>query len=81
MSLTVPLFRMYAEQAGNIKQDDLLMLLAIATNPHIKSEKQGRLWDMLKRRPKEKPRKEMSEEMKQEARAVLERMKGKPHGI
>ena len=77
MSLTVPLFRMYAEQAGNIKQDNLLMDLAIATNPHIKAEKQGGLWDKLKRRPKGGTRREMSDEKKQEARAVLDRVRGK----
>ena len=76
MALTVPLFQMYAEQAGNIQQDDYLMCLAISTNPHIESGKQGQLWDGLKRRPKAAPRKEMSEEKKREAKEVMRKVRG-----
>ena len=81
MSLTVPLFRMYAEQAENIKRDDLRMHLAIATNPHIEGKKQGHLWDMLKLKRKGKPRKGMSDEMKKEAKRVEVMARGISNGL
>jgi len=72
-------FRSYLEQMNEIRQDEWLMDLNIATNPHRTSETQGKLWDRLQ--PPKPPSKEMSDERKREARAVADRMKARRDGV
>jgi len=45
-------FRMYLEQMNEIRRDEWLMSLNIATNPHLKAEEQRKLWQKLKPPPK-----------------------------
>ena len=51
LSLTVPLVSMYLRELGAIRQDENLMRLAIATNPHIEGKKQKDLWNSLQKKP------------------------------
>lgn len=79
MSLTVPLVSMYLRELGAIRQDENVMRLAIATNPHLEGKKQGDLWRELQRKPaRPRPRKTVDYEAGK--KIALEIARGK-HGV
>ena len=74
MALTLPQFYMLCEQINPIKKTEATLLLSIATNPHIDSKVQGKLWDNLKDRSGRKTLKVVSERHQESFRQLEEKL-------
>lgn len=77
MSLTVPLVSMYLRELGAIRQDENLMHLAIATNPHLEGKKQKDLWTALQRKPARPKSQRTVKDYRAEKAKLEERLRGK----
>ena len=81
MDLAFPVFLLYLGELGDIKRDENLMRLAIATNPHTKEEDQKRLWRHLEKKHIPKKIKPLNPSRAREAKRIMDELKDKDNGV
>ena len=81
MALTFPVFLIYLGELQDIRRDENLMRLAIATNPHAKEENQRTLWRHLEKKQVPKKRRPFSRERERQAKQIMDELKEKENGV
>ena len=74
-------FRMFIEQMNEVRREEWLVDLRIATNPHLKAENQRELFQRLK--PPAQPTRRLSPEKREMAKKIEEiaRKRYGKHGV